>query len=177
MEWMWDRLPWIFKSFSCDRNMLYLNVRQLFLLWPSRGRFGTPLGTGSCGTSSAPALAWHSQAGSIPLEGLTGESLGTTETSPSPACPSASGSQLVIMQPDKNKGCSAHNCLHFRHVLYFPSPCIELANDPSQGMGLNCNCTSQNCRVHSVPISLEKESGTLSPQIPEKNLQYPKSSL
>lgn len=51
-----------------------------------------------------------------------------------------------IMQPDENKGRSVHNCLQFRHVLYFPSPCIELAKDPSQCMGLNCNWSSQNCK-------------------------------
>lgn len=57
-----------------------------------------------------------------------------------PACLSASGSQLVHYA-GRTKGsqqmivCSSP----FRHILYFLSPCIELANGPSQCMGLNCN--------------------------------------
>lgn len=66
-----------------------------------------------------------------------------------------------IVQPDENKGCSAHNCLQFRHVLYFLSPCIELANDPTQCVGLNCNCTIRIAR--SVLCSHQRGEGRWDP--------------
>lgn len=131
MEWMWDSLPWILKTFSYDRNMLYLNVRQLFLLWPSIGRFGTT------------EFCRHREL----CHQLCSVLLRTTATSPPQHVPVPLDHSWLIIQPDKNKGCSAHNCLQFRHVLYFPSPCIELTNNPSQCMGLNWNCSSQNCSV------------------------------
>lgn len=58
-----------------------------------------------------------------------------------------------IMQADLRTKDTQHGIVcssPFKHVLYFPSPCIELANDPSQCTGLNCN--NQNWEGHRCTL-------------------------
>lgn len=153
--------------------MLYLNARQLFLLWPSTGRFGTTdffrhreLCHQLC---SCSALAWHSQAGSVLLR--------TTATSPPQHVPVPLDHSWFIRQPDKNKGCSAHNCLQFRHVLYFPSPCIELTTIPVSVWDWTGTVAVRIAK--SVLCSYQPGEGRWDPisRNSRKMLQYPKSSL